>query len=65
MAEIARITPEETKRRMDSGQAILVCAYESDDKYESVKLDGSISLNEFKQHLPDMPQEQEIVFYCQ
>ncbi|HKL49372.1 MAG TPA: hypothetical protein VJ882_06945 [Desulfuromonadales bacterium] len=64
MAEPARITPEETRRKLAAGEAILVCAYESDEKFEKVKLDQAISLNEFKKRLPSIPEDQEIIFYC-
>lgn len=64
MAEAVRVTPEEARRRLDSGQAILVCAYENDRKFEEGRLEGAISLHEFKEQLPDLPQSQEIIFYC-
>lgn len=63
-SEVRRIEPEEARRRMDSGQAILVCAYESDEKFQSVQLEGSESLNHFRARLPDIPEEQEVIFYC-
>lgn len=64
MAEPARITPEETRSKLAAGEAILVCAYESDEKFEKVKLDQAISLNEFKMRLPTIPEDQKIIFYC-
>lgn len=64
MAEIMRITPEETRQKMLMGQAILVCAYDSQEKFAKYHLDGAISLDQFKAQLPGMVKTQEIVFYC-
>lgn len=63
-SNVPRITPAEARRRMDSGKAILVCAYEPDEKFQQMHLAGAESLNHFRARLPDMPREQEIIFYC-
>jgi hypothetical protein len=54
----------ETRRRMNSGKAILVCGYESDEKFQSVHLQGAESLHHFLNRLLDIQKEQEIIFYC-
>lgn len=66
MAEttVRRITPEEARRRMDSGRALLVCAYEEDEKFQSMQLEGALSLHQFRRKLPEIPPAQEIIFYC-
>ncbi|MGK2945231.1 MAG: rhodanese-like domain-containing protein [Desulfuromonadales bacterium] len=61
---VKRITPDEARRRMDSGKAILVCAYESDEKFRPMHLEGAESLHQFRERLPSIPKEQEIIFYC-
>jgi len=63
-SEVRRIEPEETRRRMDSGEAMLVCAYESDEKFYNFQLEGAESLNNLRAKLPTVPKEQEIIFYC-
>lgn len=63
-SEVPRVTPEEARRRMDSGKAILVCGYEPDEKFQAMHLEGAESLNQFRARLPDIPKEQEIIFYC-
>lgn len=63
-SEVTRVTPEEARRKMDAGQAILVCGYESDEKFHSMHLEGAESLSRFQARLPDIPKEQEIIFYC-
>ncbi|MGK2945805.1 MAG: rhodanese-like domain-containing protein [Desulfuromonadales bacterium] len=66
MAEttVKRIKPEEARRRMDSGKALLVCAYEADEKFQSMPLEGAESLHQFRQRLPNISKDQEIIFYC-
>ncbi|MDY6848511.1 MAG: rhodanese-like domain-containing protein [Geoalkalibacter sp.] len=63
-SQVRRIEPKEARRRMDAGKAILVCAYESDEKFQYAQLEGAESLNHFRARLPDIPKEQEIIFYC-
>ena len=63
-SEVKRIEPDAARRRMDAGAAILVCAYESDEKFQSMHLEGAESLNSLRARLPDISKEQEIIFYC-
>jgi len=64
MTEPKRISPEEVYQKLNSGETILVCAYEDDAKFRKMQLRGAISLNEFKSKLPSLGRDQEIVFYC-
>ena len=64
MEEIVRIGPEEVRPKLESGESLLVCAYEEDGKFLQLQLSGAISLSEFKSRLPSLPNTQEIVFYC-
>ncbi len=61
---IRRVQPEEARKRVDSGEALLVCAYDSDEQFRNMHLAGAISLNEFKSRLPDLRIEQGLIFYC-
>jgi hypothetical protein len=63
MIEPERIVPEEVQRKLKSGTAILVCAYEDEAKFMKMRLKGAISLNEFKPRLSSFPKDQEIIFY--
>jgi len=63
-SEVRRVTPAETRRRLDAGQAILVCAHDSDEKFASMHLQGAESLYHFRRRLAEIPKEQEIIFYC-
>lgn len=64
MAEAIRISPEETRQRVTSGSALLVCAYEDEEKCNRLLLEGAISLAAFKSALSGVPKDREIVFYC-
>jgi len=58
-----RVTAGEVYGKLNSGEALLVCAYEDEMKFRTMRLGGAISLNEFKSKLPTLPKDQEIVFY--
>jgi hypothetical protein len=64
MSEPKRVTAEEVDSKLKSGKALLVCAYEDEEKFKKLQLEGAISLNELKSKLPSLPKDQEIVFYC-
>ncbi len=64
MAKAIRITPEETFQKLRVSKTLLVCAYDSEEQFRSLQLDGAISLSEFKAKLPALSKDQEIVFYC-
>ncbi len=64
MARPARVTPQEIYPRVQAGQALLVCAYADEAKCRSMHLKGALCLREFSAKLPNLPKDQEIVFYC-
>ena len=64
MAEPVRISPEETRKRIRSGAALLVCAYDDDEKFKRNQLEGAISFKEFKMRSGSLAKGQEIIFYC-
>lgn len=63
MADIERISVEEARRKVKASQALLVCAYDDDEKYRRVNLEGSISLGAFQARLGAVPKTKEIIFY--
>jgi hypothetical protein len=63
MIEPVRIPPEEARKKVLSNDAILVCAYEEEEKFKKMHLEGAISLNEFKNRASSLSKEQEIIFY--
>jgi rhodanese-related sulfurtransferase len=63
MTEPVRISPEEARKKILSNEAILVCAYEEEEKFRKMHLEGAISLNEFKTRVSSLSKEREIIFY--
>jgi rhodanese-related sulfurtransferase len=59
-----RIGPEEARERIQSGQALLVCAYEDDEKFNALHLENAKSLREFHQMETSVPKDKELIFYC-
>jgi hypothetical protein len=64
MPEVSRISVQEARQEVTSGRALLVCAYEQEEKCNQVALDGSVSLTQFEQRLPSLSREQELIFFC-
>jgi hypothetical protein len=64
VAEVARITPQEAHAQVVAGRALLVCAYEDPARCADIRLEGAISIQEFRARRPALPRDQEIIFYC-
>ena len=64
MDEPERISVEEVRRKLKSGEVLLVCAYDDEERFRSMHLEGAISFQEFESRLPSLSKDQEIVFYC-
>jgi hypothetical protein len=63
MTDPIRVAPEEAYKKVKSGLILLVCAYEDEERFKNLQLEGAISFNEFKSKLPSLSKDQEIVFY--
>ncbi len=59
-----RINPKEAHERVKAGIALLVCAYDDDEKFKTMPLEGAISLSNFQSKLPSLSKNHEIMFYC-
>lgn len=64
MSDVKRITPAEARQKVTSGEALFVCAYESEALCRRNHPEGGISQAEFTARLPSLDREQEIIFYC-
>jgi hypothetical protein len=49
---------------VQSGEALLVCAYDNESKCDTMKLDGAISFGAFEAKAPSLLKNLEIIFYC-
>lgn len=61
--EIRSLSPAEARRQQQAG-SLLVCAYESSELFNRNYLAGAISLEAFKELLPTLDKQKEIIFYC-
>ena len=59
-----RIAVMEAREQVVQGRAILVCAYDSDETFNKIRLQGAIPLSTFKNQLTSIEKEQMIIFYC-
>ena len=60
-----RISVAEARRHLQANpNALLVCAYDSDEKFRQNRLDGAISLADFRAREAALPKDREIIFYC-
>ena len=64
MSEPIRITPSETRQKVISGQALLVCAYDDPEKFKKNHLEGALSFSELLAKLSALDKSREIIFYC-
>jgi len=64
MSNVPRIRVDTVREKVQSGEALLVCAYADDEKCARARLDGAITLNELRRRQPSLPKSQELIFYC-
>ena len=64
MIESERVEPREALEKLKAGTALLVCAYDNEEAFKTVHLEGALSLSEFKSTLSGLSKDQEIIFYC-
>lgn len=64
MSEIKRISAEATRAAVVGGKSLLVCAYDSEEKFRSFHLEGAISLSDFKNRIEGLEKNTGIIFYC-
>ncbi|HXH84519.1 MAG TPA: ArsR family transcriptional regulator [Candidatus Tectomicrobia bacterium] len=63
MATVERIDPEQARREVAAG-ALLVCAYDDEQKCNRMRLEGSISLHELQHRTGALRRDQPLIFYC-
>jgi len=62
---VPRISARALHRRLEKDDGtLLVCAYESDDRFREMEIEGAIPWSAFQSRLPSLPLDQPIVFYC-
>jgi len=64
MPFIKRLSPQDAHDKVQDGKALLICAYDSDEKFSQMALDGAISFDEYRSMQPTLPRNKELIFYC-
>lgn len=59
-----KISPQQAHQDMESSQALLVCGYDSDEKFQQNHLEGAISMDELRAQENTIPKDRELIFYC-
>jgi hypothetical protein len=66
MSPIERIPPEDAFEEVSSGEALLVCAYDDDEKCRKMQLESSLTLDELEELLRqgEVSRDRRLIFYC-
>lgn len=60
----SHIDVEQAHRDVQETDALLVCAYDNEKKFNDNHLKGAISLDEFQSIEDSIDEDREIIFYC-
>ena len=63
MSQIDLIDAKDAFNHINADSALLICAYESDEKFHRLRLDGAISLSEFQSISTTVAKDKELIFY--
>jgi len=61
---VTEIGAKQARHDVEISDALLVCAYESQEKFESHYLQGAMSLDDLHEHEGSLSKQREIIFYC-
>jgi hypothetical protein len=61
---VQRLEPRTVAEYVESGLALLVCAYEDDAKFGRMALESAIPLSELRLLEPLLARDQRLIFYC-
>lgn len=64
MSEPQRISAEDARLQVAKGEALLVCAYDDEERFQRSHLYGAISHAVLQSLVRNLPKDQEIIFYC-
>ena len=62
--DIDRIDVRQARAHVTTGDALLVCAYDTLEKFLNNHLGGALSLQDLQALEDDLPRRREIIFYC-
>jgi rhodanese-related sulfurtransferase len=62
---IERIDPQEAHRQLSKDPAaLLICAYDDEEKWRKNRLEGAISLADFQARVGGLEKNRRLIFYC-
>ncbi len=59
-----RIPADRARREMEAGRALLVCAYEDEEKCRRLMFEGALTLSQLEERLASHPDGVDVLFYC-
>jgi hypothetical protein len=59
-----RIPADQARRQLESGRALLVCAYDDEEKCRRFMFEGVLTLKQLEEKLELLPEGVNILFYC-
>lgn len=59
-----KIDVKQARHDVEVSDALLVCAYDSEDKFVSNHLQGAIALDELRSEEGELSKQRELIFYC-
>ncbi len=63
MPQVTLIKADKANEHVTDGSALLICAYDSDEKFQKVYLKGAIPLSEFEKRSGSVDKDTELIFY--
>jgi hypothetical protein len=66
MSPVERIPPEEAFEQVSSGEALLVCSYDDEEKCRLLRLERALTLRELEELLrrDEVARDRQLIFYC-
>jgi hypothetical protein len=61
---VERVSADEARREVESGRALLVCAYDDEAKYRQMRLQNAVTLQDVQRRIDSIPHNQTLIFYC-
>jgi len=62
--EVPRVAPDRAWRMVQDEDALLICAYDDEDKCSDFSLPGSISADALRERRNALERDRRLVFYC-
>lgn len=59
-----KINVKQARNDVEVSDALLVCAYDSQEKFEANHLEGAIALDELQSKEDSLSKQRELIFYC-